>query len=145
MALRLTETTQARLQQWRRVWAARLRDDGGSQSIEMVILVPVALLVLFAAIQVALISWAQSIALTAAQQAATAQRAYDAPGGIGHARAEAFIARTGDGLRDSSITVRAGAERVEVSVSGKALSVLPIFDGFTVTQVAAGPVERFIE
>jgi Flp pilus assembly protein TadG len=130
---------------WGRQAALIRQDDGGSAAIEFVIVVPVALAVLFLAIQVALYSYARSIALTAAQEGANAERAYGAPAGAGQDKAAGFLTKTGDGLRDGVVDVQAGATNVTVKVTGRSLSVIPFFGGFTVTQSASGARERFVE
>lgn len=129
-------------------WGERLvdqwRDDDGSTALEFVIVVPVVIAAMFLAIQVALYSYARSIALTAAEEGANAQRAYQAPAGAGTDKAQAFLNRAGDGLRETTIDVQAGAQDVRVTVTGLSLSVIPGFAGFTVRQSAGGPVERFV-
>lgn len=121
----------------------RSGDDRGSASIEFAITAVAVLAIIFAAIQAATYFWARSIALAAAQEGVTAQRAYNAAPGAGQARAESFIAATGDGLTGTTVTVAADAEQVQVSVAGHCLSVIPGFcDAFPVNATAHGTVER---
>jgi TadE-like protein len=117
--------------------------DRGSASIEFAITAVAVMAIIFAAIQAATYFWARSIALAAAQEGAQAQRAYNAPPGVGQSSAAAFIASTGDGLSNPNITVASDAQQVQVTVSGTCLSVIPGFcSTFPVSATAHGTVER---
>jgi Flp pilus assembly protein TadG len=120
-----------------------LPGDRGASPVELAILVPAVLLMLFGAIQVASVFIARAVALTAAQEAVTAQRAYEAPDGVGHTEAQSFLAKAGDWLTEPVVT-RPPAPPTEVrfTVSGEALSIIPGVT-FTVSQTAHGTVERF--
>src|SRR3954468_14627745 len=73
--------------------------DGGSASLEIAILAPALLLLTFVVVQAGLWFYARNLALAAAQEGVTAGRAYNAPAGVGPARARAFLAeQTGDSL-----------------------------------------------
>ena len=109
----------------------------------MVVITPVLFLLMFTAIQVALISYARSIALAAAQNAARAEAAYQAPAGAGQNAVNAFIAQTGDGLTFPQVSVQRTAVQVNVTVTGTAISVVPLVPGWTVTQSASEPIEQF--
>jgi hypothetical protein len=112
--------------------------------VELAIVLPAVLIALFASIQLG--SWflARSVALAAAQQATTAQRAYQAPAGAGESSAERFLARAGDWLVDPKVRVERDGTQVRTTVTGRALSLLPGVD-LTVSQTARGEVERFTE
>jgi hypothetical protein len=117
--------------------------DCGSASIEFAITAVAVMAIIFAAIQAATYFWARSIALAAAQEGVTAQRAYNAAPGAGQTRATSFIATTGDGLTGTTVTVDADAEQVQVTVAGHCLSVIPGFcNTFPVIATAHGTVER---
>ena len=82
------------------------RRDRGSVTLEVSILAPVLLLVVFTIIQVGLWSYARSLALGAAQEGVAAGRAYGAPAEAGRARAQSFLdATAGDSLVGSAVTV----------------------------------------
>lgn len=119
--------------------------DAGTASVEIAILFPVLLLVITAIVQYGLWFHARSLALAAAQQGVTAARLYNADPAAGPERARAFIENHGsDTLTDVTATaISPGADQVGVLVAGRALSVLPGIPGLTVTQSAAGPIERF--
>lgn len=123
-----------------------MRRDDGSVAVEYAIVAPIVLAVLFLAIQVAMYSYARSIALTAAQEGLSAARAYDGSAGDGSARAYDFIGRaSGDSLSGARVSVNRGGEQATVTVTGRSLSLVPGISGFTVSQTASGPVERFVE
>lgn len=120
------------------------RRDRGSVTLEVSILAPVLLLVVFTIIQVGLWSYARSLALGAAQEGVAAGRAYSAPAEAGRVRAQAFLEATaGDSLLASAVTSSATAGGLRVEVTGRALSVLPGVPGLPVRQHAEGPIERF--
>ncbi len=120
------------------------RRDRGSVTLEVSILAPVLLLVVFTIIQVGLWSYARSLALGAAQEGVAAGRAYRAPAEAGRVRAQAFLEATaGDSLLASAVTSSATAGGLRVEVTGRALSVLPGVPGLPVRQYAEGPIERF--
>ncbi len=118
--------------------------DRGSVVLEFAILVPVVLVMIFLCIQVALYSYARSVAITAAEEGVNAQRSYNAAAGTGYARAQTVIERQGDTLSGWSIDAPApvGGE-LRITVQGTSLSVLPGVPGFHVSQTASGPVEQF--
>ncbi|MBT8226202.1 MAG: pilus assembly protein [Dactylosporangium sp.] len=116
--------------------------DRGSCAVELAITMPAILIALFAGIQAAALFVARSAALGAAEQATTAERAYNAPPGVGHARAETFLNQTGDWLTDRKVTIIRGDTEVTTVVEGQALSLIPGVT-FTVTQRSHGAIERF--
>jgi hypothetical protein len=117
--------------------------DRGSAAVELAILAPAILLALFASVQVATYFLARSVALAAAQEAVTAQRAYNAQPGIGQERGTAFLARSGDWLVGGTVVVESdGGDAFRATVTGQALSIIPGVS-FHVTQTARGSRERF--
>ena len=117
--------------------------DAGASPVELSIVSVAIILLLFTAIQIAAVFIARSAALSAAQEAVSAQRAYQAPPGVGVEKANAFLANTGDWLTMTEVTpAPAEAGEVAFTVSGRALSVIPGV-AFPVSQTAHGTVERF--
>lgn len=116
--------------------------DRGASPVELAILLPGILVLLFASIQVAAVFLARAVALNAAQVATSAERAYRAPTGVGTSRAQDFLARSGDWLTGSRVTVVRDGNQVTTTVEGQALSLLPGMS-FDVRQQAHGTVERF--
>ncbi|MFI9527352.1 TadE/TadG family type IV pilus assembly protein [Micromonospora rosaria] len=130
------------------VLRSRLLADGadrGANPVELAVVMPLVLLLLFASIQAAAWFVARATALNAAQSAVTAQRVHQAPAGAGEARAAAFLTAAGDWLvgwdqpgPDCAVT----ATEVTCTVTGRSLSVVPGVS-FPVRQTAHGTVERW--
>ena len=119
------------------------REERGSATVELAVLAPALLLVVFTIIQVGLWSYARSLALGAAQEGLAAGRSLGATAQLGRERAEQFLVRAaGDSLRDSAVAVRVEATTLEVEVSGRALSMFSGIPGLPVRQHARGPIER---
>ena len=118
--------------------------QAGSVTLEVAILGPALLLLIFTIVQASLWFYARSLAQSAAEEGVNAGRVYGAPATAGIARAQAFLDQHAtDTLTDTSIsTAGTTATQVSVQVTGHALSVLPGVGGMTVTQTAVGPIER---
>ena len=123
----------------------RRAGERGSVSLELAVLGPALLLLVFAIVQASLWFYARSLALAAAEEGVAAGRAYGSAPASGAAAAAAWLDRNaGDSLLEPSVSVvEAGPARVGVEVRGRSLSVLPGVTGVPVRQVAYGPVERF--
>ena len=120
------------------------RAERGSATIEIAVLAPVLLLLVFTIVQVGLWSYARSLALAAAQEGVTAGRAHGAPADAGRSRAVSFLdAAAGDSLVDRDVRADRAAGVLRIEVTGRALSVLPGVPGLPVRQRAEGPLERF--
>jgi hypothetical protein len=121
------------------------RGDRGGAVVELAILWPVIVLVIFGAVQVTTYFTARTVALSAAQVGVATERRYDAVPGSGRDRAEEFLAGAGDWLADPEVDppVRTD-EEVLVTVHGEALSVLPGVS-WEIRQSARGTVERFTQ
>jgi hypothetical protein len=117
--------------------------DRGSLTLEYVIIVPAMLVLIFTTVQVAMYSFARSIALNAAHLAVNAQRVLGATPGVGEQRADAFIATQGDSLVNPRVTVELRGNEVFATVTGRTISLVPGLAGLTIKQVASGPVEAF--
>ncbi|MEV0717287.1 TadE/TadG family type IV pilus assembly protein [Asanoa sp. NPDC050611] len=117
--------------------------DRGASPVELAIVAPLIILLLFLAIQISAVFLARSAALSAAQEAVSAQRAYQAQPGAGIAKGNEFLTHTGELLTDATVTAApADADEVAFTVTGQAMSVIPGMD-FTVSQTAYGEIERF--
>ena len=120
-----------------------LAPDRGGSPVELAIIFPALLLLIFGAVQAATYFAARTVALTAAQTAVTVERMYDAEVGDGRAAAEDFLAGAGDWLTEVEVSDPVyTADGVSYTVSGEALSLIP---GTTwrVSQSAHGTLERF--
>jgi len=122
---------------------ARDQRDRGATTLQFVIIVPVVFALVFGCIQVSIYSFARTLALTAAQEAVSAQRAYQAPDGVGAARAWTVIHSQGDTLRNATVSVKIVGNNIVATVTGLTQSVLPGINGYPVSQTASGPIEEF--
>jgi hypothetical protein len=126
----------------------RLRAGGterGANPVELAVMMPVILVLLFASIQVAVWFVARSTALNAAQSGVNAQRVIQAPPNAGRERAVGFLRAAGDwlvGWESAGPTCVSTATEVTCTVTGRSLSVIPGVS-FPVRQTAHGTVERW--
>ncbi|KAB1909056.1 pilus assembly protein [Micromonospora sp. AMSO1212t] len=125
---------------------ARLAEgERGANPVELAVVMPVILVMLFGSIQVAVWFVARSTALNAAQTAVNAQRTIDAGPDAGRQRAISFLQQAGDwlvGWEQTGPTCVETATGVTCTVQGRSLSVIPGVS-FEVTQTAHGPAERW--
>lgn len=129
----------------RRRTRPRSGSDRGSVTVEIAILGPALLLLIFGVVQAGMWFYARSLALAAAQEGVSSARAYGASPAAGISRAQTFLReQAGDSLTDTAVST-AGSTRtvVRVQVRGRAISVLPGVPGIAIHQSAQGPVERF--
>lgn len=119
------------------------RWDRGGAEVELAILGPLLLIVIFGAVQVTTYFTARTVALSAAQVGVDAERRYDARPGVGMAQANAFLAQAGEWLINPDVDppVRT-ADEVSMTVRGEAPSILFTWE---IQQTAHGTVERFTE
>lgn len=119
--------------------------DRGSVSLEIAVLGPALLLLVFSIVQTGLWFYGRSLALAAAQEGVNAARTYGADPGAGVVRAKAFLEeQAGDSLTNTTATSEGSTTTlIRIQVTGRSLSVLPGVSGMTVTQSATGTVERF--
>jgi Flp pilus assembly protein TadG len=119
------------------------RDERGSVSIELLIILPTLFAVMFLGVQAALYHHARTVAIAAAQEGARAAGAEHGRTSDGISAAHAFISDAGgdDVLTGPSISGNRTATVATVRVVGKSMSVIP---GWTpvVRQSASVPVER---
>ena len=129
----------------RRLRDTRGRDERGSTSLELVILFPVVLLLIFAGIQGALYYHARNVALSAAQQGVRAAKAENGSSDQGRQAAQAFVDQAGGAnvMTGVNVTSNRGANEATVTVTGQPISVIPGILNFTVSQTAQGPIEVF--
>nr|WP_243709645.1 TadE family protein [Micromonospora sp. 15K316] len=119
--------------------------DRGASPVELAVVMPLILVLLFASVQVAAWFVARSTALNAAQSAVNAQRVHQAPADAGVQRATRFLRASGDwlvGWNRPAPTCQTSATEVTCTVSGRSLSVIPLVS-FPVRQTAHGTVERW--
>nr|WP_281431544.1 TadE/TadG family type IV pilus assembly protein [Kineosporia corallincola] len=111
--------------------------------MELVVIFPAVLLVIFAVVQGALYYFASSSALAAAQEGARTAAGENSSAAAGQQAAGAFSARVaGNMLQTPGVVASRTATTATVTVSGHSLSVLPGFAGIGISQTASVPVER---
>lgn len=112
-------------------------------TLQFAILFPIVLTLIFTTVQVALYSYARSVALTAAHRGVNAQRALGHQPNAGRDAADSFLRGFGQPYSSFNPTVTTLNGEVTVIVRGHTESVIPFFTGFDITQSASGPVEEF--
>lgn len=119
------------------------RDEAGLSSLELVLIAPALLVLLFLGAQLALWYLAGSIANSAARDGANAGAAAAAGPSAAYSRANAIVTGPGGGILTSpAVTVTADANTVTVKVDGTAPSIVPGLD-LPVHATANTPVEVF--
>jgi len=121
--------------------------DQGAATLELVVLFPVLLLLIFGVIQGALFFHGRNVALAAAEQGVRAGRAdgQGDPAAVAAAQARQFLTDTGelDNLTELVITPTVDGDRVRVTVTARTVSLLPGLPGPRVRRSAAGSLEVF--
>lgn len=121
----------------------RRRDERGSVSLQLLILLPALFAVMFLGMQAALFYHARTVAIAAAQEGAKAASSEHGTTSAGIAAATAFVEEAGgdDVLSGAHANAERTATTVTVTVRGKSLSVIPGWNP-VITQTASLPVER---
>lgn len=117
-------------------------DERGSASVELVVLMPLLLLILFSSVQGAVYFHASALAMAAAQEGARAASRENGTLAAGTSAASAFVSdAAGDSL--TAVTIRGSrtAAFATITVTGSSLSLVPGWTP-TVEQSASLPVER---
>lgn len=134
-----------------RVWHARSRrGDRGASAIELAIVAPVLLILIWLIVQYALYFQARQVALAAAQDGArlARQEAATTPGwqAQAEARATSYYASLGTKVLGNSVRAtagNAGQNDVQVTVTGHMISILFGFSLPPISETAQGPIECF--
>ena len=117
--------------------------ERGFSTLEAVIVIPVVVILTMLVIQYVMLWHARNIAEAAAQNGLRVARGYQATGAQGQASASDYLRNVaGQMLRHPLINADRDATTVVVTVHAKVISVIP-FGGFSVTETATGPVEKF--
>ncbi len=124
----------------------RCRDERGSATLQLVVVFPALMLMIFGVVQGALYYHARTVALAAAQEGLRDARVENGTASAGGAAAHEFAAQAGDGLLvDVTISPSRTAVSASVTVRGRSLSLLPGLPGLPVSQTATGPVEHLTQ
>lgn len=109
----------------------------------MVIIAPAMLFIVLLIVQTVLYFHAKAVVEQAAQEGAAAARQFDGSAGQARARALRYLDALGDGsLRGRSVSVQRTPEMARVTVSGTAVSLVPLLE-WRIEESATGPVERY--
>ena len=119
----------------------RPRDERGSTSVALTLLLPVLLTFVWVAMGAAMYHFGSTAAQSAAQTAASAAAAEHGTTTACEQAAAAFIAALGDTLTDVSVNCQRTATTATATITGTALSLVPGWAP-TVTQTATVAVER---
>lgn len=120
-----------------------MRDERGlSGSVQVSLLLPLVISIFLLAVQWAMMSWAQTTAHAAAQDAARAAAAYGASEAAG--TQAAHDATTNGSLTDVSATVHRSGDTTSATVTGRALVVVPLFPT-DIRAEATTPTERLTD
>ena len=116
--------------------------DRGSSSVEVVLLLPLVFLLLFAMVQSGLWFHARAVALGAAQEGARVAAAENSSAGAGISAASSFVAGAGSGVvLNPAVTGSRSTTTATVTVTGQAQSLIPFLNP-AVAQSATFPTER---
>ncbi|MFB4269630.1 TadE family protein [Nonomuraea sp. GTA35] len=117
--------------------------ERGSAALEAALVYPAVLLLVLLTMNTALWFHARTLAMAAAQEGLRAGRSYGSGMSAGQTTAERFVREAGGSfLTRTKIAVTRDADTLEVSVSGEAISLVPLLT-LTVTQVARAPIEKW--
>ncbi len=124
----------------------RRRDERGSASIQLMVLLPVMFLVMFTAMQAALYYHARAVAIAAAQEGAREAGSENGTRESGVNAARDFVGDAGgsDVLTGPQVSGSRSATTATVTVTGQSLSVIPGWK-VTITQSSTVPVERLTQ
>lgn len=117
------------------------RGERGAATVEVVLLFPAMILMVWIALGAGMYHWGRTAALNAAQTGAAAAAAEDGTIADCERAAQDMAARVGDALSDLLVSCSLTATTATATVSGSVLSLVP---GWTpsLTLTATVPVER---
>jgi hypothetical protein len=119
-----------------------MRGERGDDNVAAAILYSAILLVAWAGIQIAVVLLGRGVALGAARDGVRSARLPPADPAAAAASAETYTRNaTGTWLSNAHAGVSSDGERVTVTVTGEATTLVP-FARFPISQTASGPIER---
>lgn len=119
-----------------------VRGQCGNSSVEMAILLPVIVLILFAVIQSGIFAFGKSVAAGAAESAAQAAALEQGTTADAIQAAYDMIDAGGTLLSTPGVVVNRTTTTVTVTVNGNVPSVVPFINSLPVSQTVSYPVER---
>jgi Flp pilus assembly protein TadG len=123
----------------------RRRDDGYS-IVEAAIPLPAIVVLCMLVVQGALVWHARHVADAAARAGVDAARSYDGTSAAGRQAASSYVQDVAPHLvLGPSVTATRTGQVVSVQIHARVLRVVPLPGSlFSVTEIASGPVERFV-
>jgi Flp pilus assembly protein TadG len=115
--------------------------DRGALSLELAILAPAVMMLLFTIVQAGFYFYARDVAVTAAQQGVETARVHGAALGEGEAQTWDLLHRTGGSITGSAVTGSQTAATVTITVSGTVTTWIPGLT-FHLSQTATAAKER---
>lgn len=125
----------------RRTLPSRLRRDDRGSAVEMAIIAPLLLLLVFGIVQAAIYYQARSVAVAAAETGLRAARVVNGSGAAGQAAAAGFLANSEPRLGSAAVSANRTATVASVQIRGTSPSIVPGLT-FTVSVASELPVER---
>ena len=121
-----------------------LEGERGSATLELAIVFPAVLALIMAIVQTGIYWHARTLALTAAQEGLRSASTLHGSSSTGQADAADFLHRAGaDGwLTNQNVDADRTPTQATVTITGRAISLIPGLPGLPVRQHASGPVER---
>lgn len=127
----------------RRRRVLRRAGERGALSLELAIVFPIVLLLIFTGFQASTYFFGRSLALAAAQEGVREARIQPADINRGVAAAQAYIDQTSNGtLIEVQIIPGGTAEEMRITVVAQVVDLVGGVLDLTVSQTASGPVER---
>lgn len=118
--------------------------DRGSAAVELAILFPLVVILLFAGVQGGMWYFAREAAQAAANAGARAAAVSDAPGGAGQQAAQSYLDQTAGQVGTATATETRNARQVTVTVTITVTQVIPLPGAeFTATVTVTRDRERF--
>lgn len=118
--------------------------DRGAVTVTQVIIVPVIVTVTLIVVQAGLVFIAHNAAAAAAQNGISLAREYGSSPGAGRQATVDYLRETAGGLiTDLEVTTDSDGDLVTVTVTGKAMSVVP-FLNLAIEASESGPVEQAV-
>ncbi|MGO2720760.1 MAG: TadE/TadG family type IV pilus assembly protein [Brachybacterium tyrofermentans] len=113
-------------------------------SAESIIVIPTVFVIVFLIIQVGIWAHARSIAVHSAREGATAAATYQSNRSSTEATTAA-LAQNADGvLRDYTVTSAQTDQTITVTVRGRALSLIPLYELPAIEQTVTIPTEHYV-
>lgn len=124
----------------------RGRGQTGAATVELTIIFPVILLLIFGIVQTTVWYHARTLAMLAAQDGLRVAQALDGTAADGHAQAVEALARNGASgfLTGPTVTATRTSTTATITITARSVALLP-GTGLPITQHADGPVERIPE